>query len=498
MRTHGSSRALALSILIWPFLLPGRLEAQEKASTGSPPPEEKTVSLEDLARLVRQQQQQLEAQELEIEKLRDELQQTSALALAAHNRLEDMEERPPDATVTAAVEQRLAALEQSVQEIPELPPDLVSAGDFPGSMRVPGTDAALRIGGQARSTLALNLDALGSDDRFVASSIPIAGTQEAGKTSRATYSVRPSRFNLDVRTPTGVGSMRAFFEADAANAGDGLRLRHAYGQRGAFLAGQTWSTFADPEAEPDGIDFEGLNAISLFRQPQFRWSPTLRENLSLSLAVESPRPDITGASGVSQVPDLVARLRWTPGQGRRGLLFRRTQHVHAAILLRQIRGEAEDQPNQTLATVGWGLNISGKSAAPWLEDRDYLTYAFYAGEGIGRYINDLSNVGGQDAVYDPETDTLRALQALSGYVGYQHFWTDRVRSTATFGIVEVQNLSIQSDDALKKTVRASLNLAWSPIPRLDLIGEFLWGQRWNKDNRKGSASQVQLGTTFRF
>ncbi len=37
------------------------------------------------------------------------------------------------------------------------------------------------------------------------------------------------------------------------------------------MIGQTWSTFADPEAEPDGIDFEGLNAIA-FRQPQMRYT----------------------------------------------------------------------------------------------------------------------------------------------------------------------------------------------------------------------------------
>ena len=68
--------------------------------------------------------------------------------------------------------------------------------------------------------------------------------------------------------------MRLFIESDFAGAGRAMRLRHAFLQTNRFVIGQTWSTFSDPEADPIGIDFEGLNAISLFRQPQFRWTPS--------------------------------------------------------------------------------------------------------------------------------------------------------------------------------------------------------------------------------
>jgi len=46
--------------------------------------------------------------------------------------------------------------------------------------------------------------------------------------------------------------------------------------------------------------------------------------------------------------------------------------------------------------------------------------------------------------------------------------------------------------------RATLNLSWSPIPRIDLVGEFLLGRRLNKDGQRGEARQLQIGTTFRF
>ena len=67
-----------------------------------------------------------------------------------------------------------------------------------------------------------------------------------------------------------------------------FRLRHAYGQWQGLVIGQTWSTFADPEAEPSGIDFEGLNAIALFRQPQVRYTRPLRQRYSLAAAIENP------------------------------------------------------------------------------------------------------------------------------------------------------------------------------------------------------------------
>jgi hypothetical protein len=39
---------------------------------------------------------------------------------------------------------------------------------------------------------------------------------------------------------------------------------------------------------------------------------------------------------------------------------------------------------------------------------------------------------------------------------------------------------------------------WSPIPRLDLVTEFLWGRRQNKNGQDGFAAQTQIGSTFRF
>ena len=117
------------------------------------------------------------------------------------------------------------------------------------------------------------LDALGSDDRFLTWTIPVAGDPGAEKGPRTSFWANPSRLNFDVRTKgPGERTIRAFVEGDFAGASNGFRLRHAYVQVGRFLAGQTWSTFSDPDADHGDIDFEGVNAENVQRQAQFRYT----------------------------------------------------------------------------------------------------------------------------------------------------------------------------------------------------------------------------------
>ena len=93
---------------------------------------------------------------------------------------------------------------------------------------------------------------------------------------------------------------------------------------------------------------------------------------------------------------------------------------------------------------------------------------------------------------------MRVLPAYSGYVGYEHWWSERLRSAFSFGIVGVNNVDIQPGDALHLTRRYSINFIWSPIPRLDLVTEFLLGVRINKDGDQRPGQPDADRRTFRF
>jgi hypothetical protein len=289
--------------------------------------------------------------------------------------------------------------------------------------------------------------------------------------------------------------MRTFIESDFDSAGRTMRLRHAFLQTDHFVVGQTWSTFSDPEAEPIGIDFEGLNAISLFRQPEFRWTPNADARYQLAVALENPAPELTGANGINLTPDLIVRLRWEPDRKREFLT--RTTHVQASVLVRQLRGEVATHPDVTLTTGGIGGTVSGVLVPRWDAD-DRIKFAVYAGSGIGRYIGDLRSLGGQDAVYDAAQEGLRALPVSSVYLGYERAWTPVFTTAVTYGVVSVNNLDIQTNDALHRTQRGSINLTWNPIPQADIVLEFLGGRRIDKGGQRGVSSQIQAGWTLKF
>jgi hypothetical protein len=437
--------------------------------------------MEDLRQSVAILQQTVDRQEQQIAELRRALEQSTPTSPATS---------PAAAAATIQTTAESVRIGQPAQRTPELPPDVVTGGDFPGSFTIPGSDAALRIGGLVRvNWVSTNNALVGVEDRFVTSAIPVEDATGGPRGARVDVIASPSRFNFDLRTPTGVGHMRAFIEGDFAGADGTLRLRHAYGQWRRIIFGQTWSTYSDPEAEPAGIDFEGLNAIVLLRQPQARWTFPVGARTRVAVAFEDPRADLTGATSVSQVPDVIARFRFEPNRGG---------HVQVAGVLRQLRGQPLDQATEIVGSTGCGINVSGRIPARVLGTQDSLLFQNNSGAGIGHYITDLSTLGGQDAIYNPQTRSLDVLNVFSGYAGYEHAWTETFRSTFTFGIVDVHNVETQPVDALHVTRRYSFNFMWSPIPRMDLVTELLWGSRINRDTKTGTAAQTQVGATFRF
>ena len=130
-----------------------------------------------------------------------------------------------------------------MQRSPEMAGDVLSSTEFPGAWRIPGTDAALKLGGQVRLTLVHTLQALGTDDRFVTSSIPVA-QQVAGRNRGRSI---PQAFAPELRFPEAVR-----YVDDSHLHRSGLRRLRQHDAvaprvhpRRRLLIGQTWSTFSD-------------------------------------------------------------------------------------------------------------------------------------------------------------------------------------------------------------------------------------------------------------
>jgi len=440
------------------------------------------------------------AQAAELQALKDQI---AALA----KQLEDLRAAIPGMLAQQDIAKRLEAVEEAAEKIPELPKAVVSAGDFPGSIRIPGTDTAIKFGGRIRAAAVFTLGPLGSEDRFLTNSIPVEADDEAaGKGKRTTFSANTSRFNFEVRTPVGENYMRAFIEGDffgptptptgaAVENRTAFRLRHAFAQYRGFLFGQTWSTFSDPASNHQDMDFEGINGENVIRQAQVRYA-WKRGKVDLAVAAETPQVSITGGEGVNQIPDLVGRAIWP---------VKDIGHFQMAGVVRQIRGQWTLDPTVIRSSFAWGASISGVVPFHYFKLTDRLIFQLNVGEGNARYINDLNSLGGQDAVFDDATGNLEPLPATGGYIDLEHQWTQwettrvmKLRSSFIWSFVAVDNLGFQPEDAYRKTNRFSANLVFSPIDRIDMGVEYIYGSRENKNGLRGTSDQFQIVGIFRF
>ncbi|MCK5362774.1 MAG: porin, partial [Gammaproteobacteria bacterium] len=323
------------------------------------------------------QQELIDTQQEEIKKQRTLLQSVQAQLnrLAANQMVNPIQEN-------AAQPQQSMGLDELVAAQPE---STSFGDDFKGSIPIPDSEAAIKIGGFVKMSGVYTLDPLGSDDRFVVGLIPVGDSNSDFDDSEVKVSARQSRLGIEIRDSTSYGPLRAFVEGDFAGNNDTYRLRHAFGQFRQFLAGKTWSTMVDNRATPEEIDFEGINGRIQVRQTQLRYFPKFGRNLDLLIGLEDPAPDVTGGQGVSQYPDFVASVRrnWS-----------KRWHVKSSLLLRQIEAKWDLDSSVADSTFGWGLSVSGKVGLEIGDERDNILFQLNYGDGIGRYINDLQEVGG--------------------------------------------------------------------------------------------------------
>jgi len=383
---------------------------------------------------------------------------------------------------------RLESLEGTMTNLTEKETtSTYDASEFPGAFQVPGSSAALRIGGFVKANVVQGLDGVvQSRDRFIVGTIPTRGVTTSDQ--EATLTASQSRVNFEYRQDTELGQLRAFIEGDFAGSGDTYRLRHAFGQFRDILAGKYWTNFMDASSVPEEIDFEGVNGRVTVRQPQIRYFPELGKGWNLILTVEDTSAEITDGTGISVVPDFVASIRRT---------VRDRWNVKVSTVLRSLEARWDVDDTVKDDEIGWGLSLSGSRTVGWWDPRDNFIVQLNYGEGIGRYINDLNTVDGQDAVFD-DNGNLKLLPAFGGFVSFQKFWNDKLRSTAIFSVVDIDNYDFQPGDAYSRTWRFSSNLIWSPVPTIDIGGELMFGGREDRDGGEGDASQLQIAAKYRF
>lgn len=334
-----------------------------------------------------------------------------------------------------------------------------------------------------------------------------------GDDGQSVISVRQSRLGVRARQPIAGDDLFVRFEFDLYGVGDDagqttFRLRHAYGEWGPILAGQTNSVFMDGDSFPNTIDYWGPNGMVFLRNPQIRFTYKTGPH-QFAIAVEQPSNDIdpgnirlidsdvaSGLQGDEELPDLTAHWRYDDSWG----------HVQVAGILRRVGFETAGTPNNepSDSKTGWGVNLTSNIK---LLDKDVLHLAAVYGEGIASYMND----GGVDLA--PEANSTGAppgsglppislrgdVVPLFGVVFYyDHYWNDQFSSSIGYSRTQVDNTNFQEATAFQTAQYASVNLLYTPSDKIMMGGEFLWGTREDKDGEEGEDYRLQVSFKYAF
>ena len=180
------------------------------------------MSLSELQKLVQAQQKQLDLQQKLLDEQSQTIQDQNEAIKGLKTQLDQLTmsqtgQAPGLSEDEIALRDRLAKVELELQQPPETPENVLTAGDFPGSIRIPGTGMASKFGGWVRLGMVDSLDPIGSTDRFVAGSIPVSEDDLGGDFNEGlVISAKRSRLNWDMRLDSSVGQFRAFLEGDFA------------------------------------------------------------------------------------------------------------------------------------------------------------------------------------------------------------------------------------------------------------------------------------------
>ncbi|MFL6858911.1 MAG: DcaP family trimeric outer membrane transporter [Allosphingosinicella sp.] len=341
---------------------------------------------------------------------------------------------------------------------------------------------------------------------------------EFGSDGQSVFSARQSRLGAKASGEIGGKPYEAKVEFDLYGVGvdagqTTIRLRHAYGRWGPFLAGQTNTLFMDGDIFPNTVDYWGPAGMAFVRNPQLRFYLVDSPEWKFAVALEHPSDDIdpgqirlvdpelaTNLHSNEELPDLTMMARY---QGDWG-------HIQLAGLARKIGYDTHGTPDNKPAgsEFGWGLDLTG--VAKWSLATFRLGVVY--GEGIATYMND----GGMDLapraalvptppIFPPppspplnELVSARAvpLLGISAYVDLQ--WTPHWTSAIGYSFTEVNNTNFQDGTAFHKGEYASANLLWAPDPRLLTGLEVLWGRRTDNNGNQGDDVRAQFSFKVSF
>jgi hypothetical protein len=326
-----------------------------------------------------------------------------------------------------------------------------------------------------------------------------------GENNNTFAGVRQSRLGVKSTLPTDIGDLKTTFEFELFGTGvdEGqttFRLRHAYGEIGAFGAGQYWSPFMDIDVFPNTLEYWGPTGMVFFRNVHVRWMP-VRGTHEVTLALERPgasgdqgvyedRVELDGIRGRFPVPDFSGSYKYSQDWG----------YVRAAGMLRYIKWDdlLDDQFDLSGDATGWGINLSSNLKAT---ENDVIRLQFVFGEGIQNYMNDSPvDIGIENNFQNAARPIVGKPIPIVGIVAFlDHNWSKKYSTAIGYSFQDNDNTDAQAPDAFSRGHYVLGNLLYYPATNVMVGGELQWGRRENfSDGFQSDGFKVQFSFKYNF
>jgi hypothetical protein len=371
-----------------------------------------------------------------------------------------------------------------------------------GFFYIPGTETCLRIGGRVRAEYLY--------DQPFSRNFDASGFRARG------------RLNVDTRTTTAFGTLRAFLRFDINRDSGGYRvpgsvfqnvsasnttfLDKAFIQFGPITAGRAQSFF---DFYANDLNWGLLRGSDVSTQ-LFAYTATFGSGFSATLSAEDgaerrfntfdnvPFGPVVSTGG-NRMPDVVVNLNLTQGWGSAqlsGALHQITTAAgNTAVNLDTEYGFAG------LAGLKLNLPMLAKGDVLWLQGVYAEGASSYLGAGTyGSFTNvNPIQVGGilvnaYDAVAVANGVSTATLKKTRGYAltaAFLHYWTPTIRQAVFGSYLNVESAANTNVTDFKE-YRAGSNLIWSPVSGLDIGVEVLY----TKLDPKGRVPDLNRGGAF--
>jgi hypothetical protein len=141
--------------------------------------------------------------------------------------------------------------------------------------------------------------------------------------------------------------------------------------------------------------------------------------------------------------------------------------------------------------------MAASASGKFMIGKDDIRFSLSAGN-LGRYAAlNFTN----DAVLASDGD-FETIDGVIGWIGYRHLFTDKLRTNLFFAMGDYDNpdaVAVAGRSAISKSSSSwSVNLFYSPLPKLDIGAEWRSATREREDGQDGDLNRLQFTTKYSF